>query len=123
VGGNQSFFDRVYAVVRLIPCGKVATYGQIAGYLGHPRGARTVGWALNALQSGTDVPWQRVINSKGRISLAGTGSGASLQRKLLEKEGVVFGPDGRVDLSIHAWGGPDWMEWASLVDGATDGAS
>ena len=64
-----TFFDKVYIVVRMIPRGRVASYGQIATYLGHPRAARTVGWALHGIPEGSDVPWQRVINAKGRITI------------------------------------------------------
>ena len=69
---EPSFFERVYRVVQQIPRGKVASYGQIAALLGHPQAARTVGWALNALTSErvAQVPWQRVINSAGRISIS-----------------------------------------------------
>ncbi len=78
---EPNFFERVYALVRQIPRGKVSSYGQIAALLGHPQAARTVGWALNALRDSEirDVPWQRVINSAGRISIsrADLGAGSS----------------------------------------------
>jgi len=109
---HPSFFDRVYAVVRQIPRGKVASYGQIAALLGHPGAARTVGWALNALR-GSDidnVPWQRVINSYGRISISRADLGAELQRALLEEEGVEFDSRGYVDLSRYGWAGMDDVE-------------
>ena len=61
----------VYRVVRRIPCGQVATYGQVAAMAGMPRAARQVGWALNALDAGDDVPWHRVINAKGEVSTRG----------------------------------------------------
>ena len=98
-----SFFELVYEVVRHIPPGKVATYGQVARLLGNPRAARTVGWALHSLPEGHDVPWHRVINAQGRISLPG--EGGELQRALLESEGVEFG-EGWVDLRRFGWGGP-----------------
>jgi len=114
---NPNFFDRVYAVVRMIPAGKVASYGQIAALLGHPRAARTVGWALNALRDNDidDVPWQRVINSQGRISISRADLGAELQRALLEEEGVEFDPRGYVDLKRFGWEGMDDVEqlWRS----------
>ena len=114
---NPDFFDRVYAVVRMIPRGKVASYGQIAALLGHPRAARTVGWALNALRDNDidDVPWQRVINSQGRISISRADLGAELQRALLEEEGVEFDPRGYVDLKRFGWEGMDDVEqlWRS----------
>ena len=114
---NPNFFDRVYAVVRMIPRGKVASYGQIAALLGHPRAARTVGWALNALRDNDidDVPWQRVINSQGRISISRADLGADLQQALLEEEGVEFDPRGYVDLKRFGWEGMDDVEqlWRS----------
>jgi len=112
-----NFFDRVYAVVRRIPRGKVASYGQIAALLGHPQAARTVGWALNALRDNDidDVPWQRVINSQGRISISRADLGAELQQALLEEEGVEFDPRGYVDLRRFGWEGMDDVEqlWRS----------
>lgn len=107
-----NFFDRVYAVVRKIPRGKVASYGQIAALLGHPQAARTVGWALNALRDSDieDVPWQRVINSQGRISISRVDLGADLQRALLEEEGVEFNSRGYVDLNRFGWEGIDDVE-------------
>jgi methylated-DNA-protein-cysteine methyltransferase-like protein len=106
---EPNFFERVYRVVRQIPRGKVASYGQIAALLGHPQAARTVGWALNALRGGEidDVPWQRVINSEGRISISRVDLGADLQRALLEQEGVVFNENGRVDMDRFGWRGLD----------------
>lgn len=105
-----SFFDQVYQVVRRIPSGKVATYGQIARLLGKPRAARTVGWALHSLPSGSDVPWQRVINARGTISLDARGPGGAIQRVLLEAEGLTFDEQGRVDLAAHGWSGLDLAE-------------
>lgn len=109
---EPSFFDRVYMVVRQIPRGKVASYGQIAALLGHPQAARTVGWALNALRGSEvdDVPWQRVINSRGRISISRADLGADLQRALLEEEGVEFDGRGYVDLKRFGWRGMDNVE-------------
>jgi methylated-DNA-protein-cysteine methyltransferase-like protein len=98
----ESFFKRVYQVVRQIPPGSVATYGQIARVLGEPHAARTVGWAMSA-SSDPDVPWHRVLNAQGRISAAERRAESGLQRALLEEEGVVFGEDGRVDLAEYQW--------------------
>lgn len=95
--------ESIYALVRMIPPGKVATYGQIASVLG--RGTpRMVGYAMAAVPHGSGVPWHRVINSAGRTSL--TGEGGEAQRALLEREGVVFGKEGRVDLGLFLWPGP-----------------
>ena len=102
---NEAFFRQVYDLVRQIPAGRVATYGQIALYLGNPQGARTVGWAMRAAPE--DVPWQRVINSQGRISERGRPPDDVVhQRALLESEGIVFSREGRVDLRVYQWEGP-----------------
>jgi methylated-DNA-protein-cysteine methyltransferase-like protein len=93
----------VYRVVRRIPAGRVATYGQVAALAGMPGAARQVGWALSALDEEDDVPWHRVINAQGEISLRGTRELVDLQRSLLESEGVEFGKRGRVDLTRYAW--------------------
>jgi methylated-DNA-protein-cysteine methyltransferase-like protein len=115
------FFHQVYRVVRLIPPGKVATYGQIAVLLGHPRAARTVGWALHALPEGSDVPWHRVINARGRISTSCWEHDADLQRRRLEAEGIAFGPDDRVDLKVYRWEGLTWPEMDELRRSEGDG--
>ena len=99
---SPSYRHRVYAVVRQIPPGKVATYGQVAGLVGGCT-ARMVGYALSSLPDGSDVPWQRVINSLGRISPHGHGLGSLLQRQLLLAEGVALDLTGRIDLSIFGW--------------------
>ena len=104
---DATHFERIYVLVRRIPAGKVAAYGQIARWLGWPRGARTVGWALRALKPGHDVPWQRVVNAQGRISL----TDGARQRALLEAEGVVFDENGRIDLEIYGWTGPSIPWW------------
>jgi methylated-DNA-protein-cysteine methyltransferase related protein len=110
----DSFFEMVYRVVRRIPAGQVATYGQIARILGAPRAARTVGWALHSLPEGHDVPWHRVVNSRGTVSLDARGPGGAVQRALLEEEGVVF-CEGRIDLKVYAWAGPDLAEQRALL--------
>lgn len=102
----SNFFERVYQTVRQIPCGQVATYGQIALIVaGTPQAARTVGWALNGLPEELidDVPWWRVINAHGRISNSRYRHGATEQRQRLEAEGVAFDADGRVDLKVYGW--------------------
>ncbi|HUP21134.1 MAG TPA: MGMT family protein [Gemmatimonadota bacterium] len=103
----RSFYDRVYDEVRRIPPGTVTTYGHVAALAGNPRAARTVGWALHALPDGTDVPWQRVVNARGGISISKIGLPAELQRALLEAEGVEFRVDGTVDLDRWGWPGPE----------------
>ncbi|MAG33395.1 MAG: methyltransferase [Deltaproteobacteria bacterium] len=93
----------VYRVVRRIPQGRVATYGQVAALSGSPGAARQVGWALAALSPDDHVPWHRVINARGEISTRGEREIEDLQRALLESEGVVFDRRGRVDLARFGW--------------------
>ncbi|MFL5638943.1 MAG: MGMT family protein [Gemmatimonadaceae bacterium] len=93
--------QRIHKVVARIPRGRVATYGQIARIAGLPRQARLVGYALHALPVGTRVPWQRVVNAQGAISVGGA-SGAR-QRMLLESEGIRFDARGRIDLDSFQW--------------------
>lgn len=96
-------YRRIYATVRRIPCGRVATYGQVAAVAGLGRRARQVGYALHALEEGSDVPWQRVINHKGEVSARSEPFFEPLQQAILEKEGVVFDERGRVDLRRFRW--------------------
>lgn len=103
---TKGFFEEVYRIVSMIPRGQVATYGQIAAYLGNPRGARTVGWALGSLPEGLDVPWHRVVNSEGRISGPSDGYRAGKQRAMLEDEGIAFDDSGRIDLARYRWAMP-----------------
>lgn len=98
---QESFSIRAARLIRAIPCGQVATYGQIAMLAGNPQGARLVVWVLNSCSEREKLPWHRVINSKGGISL--TGEGLRLQRKLLEAEGIKFRSDGTVDLKRFRW--------------------
>lgn len=99
---STSPYKRIYAVVRRIPRGRVATYGQIAKLAGLPGRARQVGYALHALTGVTAVPWQRVVNAGGGISLHPMNGGIS-QRLLLEREGVRFDARGRIPLERFAW--------------------
>lgn len=99
---TEGFHGRVYDVVRRVPEGHVTTYGDVAAALGSPRVARHVGWALAALKV-DDVPWHRVINSRGRISFRGDTARGALQRALLEAEGVDFTEAGRIDLARLRW--------------------
>jgi methylated-DNA-protein-cysteine methyltransferase related protein len=98
--------DDVYAMVKRIPKGRVATYGQIAALIGMPRHSRHVGNALSALPTTVKIPWQRVVNAQGRVSLRlkhwDSGSD-TLQRILLESEGVVFSESGKIDLEAFGW--------------------
>ena len=94
-------YAKIYGVVSRIPKGRVATYGQIARLAGLGGQARLVGYAMHALPTGTRVPWQRVVNAQGTISLPG--KSALRQRDLLEKEGVRFDVRGRIDLDRFLW--------------------
>jgi len=96
-------YDMIYAMVSRIPAGRVATYGQIARLVGRPRGARQVGYALAALDNNTRVPWHRVINAKGEISLRAGNEHHQYQRILLEDEGIEFDAHGRTDLARYQW--------------------
>lgn len=102
--GPRSAYDRIYFVIAAIPEGKVATYGQVAALAGLPGHARQVGYALHSSPEGLELPWQRVINSKGEVSLrSDPGLEEGYQRHLLEEEGVVFSLSGRVDLRRYQW--------------------
>ena len=97
-------YQAIYAIVRRIPLGRVATYGQVARLAGFPGCARQVGYALSALADKSGVPWQRVINAQGRVSLRfDCGPGDCLQRLKLQSEGVVFNASGRIPLEIFQW--------------------
>ena len=99
---NAALYKKIYDVVRRIPPGHVATYGQIAKIVGRCT-PRVVGYAMSALPSGTEVPWHRVINREGKISPRRSGDGDTRQRLLLEAEGVCFDRHGRVDFTIIRW--------------------
>jgi methylated-DNA-protein-cysteine methyltransferase-like protein len=109
------FYRLVDRVVRRIPRGKVATYGQIAAILGQPRGARAVGMALGALRDAEvdTVPWQRVIGSAGRCTHR-DGFAAGIQQEMLEAEGVAFDRRGYLDLARVRWKGPK-REWVTSL--------
>jgi methylated-DNA-protein-cysteine methyltransferase related protein len=94
---------RIWAIVRRIPHGKVATYGQVAALAGLPGHARQVGYALHDLPDGSDVPWHRVINARGEVSPRAAPGWEGYQRHLLEEEGIRFDPRGRMDLERHRW--------------------
>lgn len=100
---DPSRYGRFYRVVESIPEGRVATYGQVALLAGRPGRARLVGHALGCLEEESDVPWHRVINSRGEISRRGLGDSEHFQRILLESEGVVFTEGGRVNLARYQW--------------------
>lgn len=92
---NQ-FTEAVIAIIKAIPEGKVMTYGQVAKLADHPRGARQVAWILHSMSKKHQLPWHRVINAKGEISLKG-----SEQAELLELEGVKRSENGKIDLKTY----------------------
>ena len=103
---NMNFRQKVLAVVKKIPHGRVASYGQIALYAGKPRGAREVGWILHSteMQPQVQIPWWRVINNAGRISIKGSYSNTpDLQRKLLTAEGVEVAKNFDIDIEKYRW--------------------
>ena len=96
-------FEEVYTVVKNIPCGKVATYGQIAALIGRPRAARQVGRALHVNPEPYVIPCHRVVNRLGRLAPAFAFGGCEVQKKLLESEGVEVSKDLTVDLKKYLW--------------------
>lgn len=118
---ERNFYEQVYAVVRRIPRGQVTSYGRIAAMLGAPNAARAVGYALRALKDKKPdpnfepVPWQRVINSQGRISIVNREYGAQRQAELLREEGVEVSPELYVDLEKYLWAGLHFLEVDDIV--------
>ncbi len=100
---NDNFFERVYAIARQIPYGKVTSYGAIAKALGTARSARMVGWAMNASHNLEDVPAHRVVNRKGLLTGKLHFDGTNLMQQLLENEGIVVVDNQIVDFEKHFW--------------------
>ena len=100
---NDNFFERVYAVARQIPYGKVTSYGAIAKALGTARSARMVGWAMNACHNMDDVPAHRVVNRKGLLTGKHYFDGTNLMQQLLESEGIIVVDNQIVDLEKVYW--------------------
>ena len=104
---RPSKYERIYAAVRKIPRGRVATYGDVARLAGLPRQPRLVGYALHAAPEGARLPWHRVVNAQGRLSRGrGVVGGELPQRFRLEREGVVFDSTGRLSLDAYRWTRP-----------------
>ncbi|HDQ00107.1 MAG TPA: cysteine methyltransferase [bacterium] len=99
---RASIYQQIYRIVKMIPPGRVATYGQISMMLDHCT-PRMVGYAMAALPATSDVPWHRVINHQGKISRRTGGEGEQLQRMLLKEEGVRFSSSGSIDLEKLRW--------------------
>ena len=104
---NSPLYETIYAMVRQIPAGQVATYGQIAELIGLYGRARVIGYALFRVALESEIPWQRVINAKGMVSKSPLRQGSDeLQRILLEQEGIVFDAQERIDLKQYQWNPP-----------------
>ena len=103
---DAKYRERVYALVRQIPVGKIMTYGELAIILGEGYTARTVGYLMHGADD--DVPWQRVINSQGKCSTGRLTIPLNLQQELLEAEGVVFNDKGKCDLTRFQWFPDGW---------------
>lgn len=103
----MSAFEKIYAQVKRIPKGRVATYGQIALYAGNPRWARVVGYALHANPDPDGIPCFRVVNREGRVSRAFAFGGENMQIMLLRADGVEVSDDGYVELDKYLWDGVD----------------
>ncbi len=97
------FFEEVYDIVRKIPKGKVATYGQIARMLGQPKRAKIVGWALHKNPYFGEVPCHRVVNRNGEISSGFAFGGITVQKEMLEAEGIIFDEGSKIDLNKYLW--------------------
>jgi methylated-DNA-protein-cysteine methyltransferase-like protein len=100
---DQSFFERVYEVARRVPFGRVTTYGAIARYLGTPRSARMVGWAMNASHLDDSIPAHRVVNRKGILTGKHHFEGSNLMEQLLESEGVEVLENAVLDFKNKFW--------------------
>ena len=108
---RSSKYQKIYTVVKKIPIGTVLTYGQVAELAGLDGKARLVGYALFRVEIETDIPWQRVVNSKGEVSYSIARCGGDyLQKTLLEQEGIEFNQGNRIDLKKYRWQPPfDWF--------------
>ncbi len=102
VGKEGQLFHNILDIVKRIPKCKVATYGQIA-FIAGTQNPRLVGFALATLKEGTDIPWFRVINSKGKISFPEQSNGFKIQYSLLQNEGIIFDAKNRINLKQYGW--------------------
>lgn len=100
---SEVFSEKVLKLIKKIPAGKVATYGQIAALAGKPQGSRGVAWLLHSCSESHDLPWQRVLNSKGKISFPPGTKSYRQQKKLLVSEGVQFGDGDVIDMAVFQW--------------------
>ncbi|HEY5001280.1 MAG TPA: MGMT family protein [Candidatus Cryosericum sp.] len=100
---TATFFESVWSLAAKVPRGRVTTYGAIARALGSPGAARTVGWAMRATPAGLGVACHRVVNARGELSPEDVFGGPDIQRSVLEREGVTFDAQGRVDMKRCLW--------------------
>ena len=98
---SNFFFQKVYGIVKRIPRGKVVTYGQIAAFLGNPRSARMVGWAMHGAPY--NIPWHRVVMKSGKLPFEGINLDDTNQREMLSKEGIMFRADGTIIMEEYTW--------------------
>lgn len=112
---GSDFYQKVYAVVREIPPGRVSSYGAIASFLGSPGAARTVGYAMNASHSEPDVPAHRVVNRKGLLTGKHHFGGLTLMEDLLRSEGVEVIDDQVQSFEKHFWDPADWLQREDFV--------
>ncbi|MCX6826772.1 MAG: MGMT family protein [candidate division Zixibacteria bacterium] len=98
----DNFHQRAITIIKKIPRGKVATYGQIATMAGNPIGARQVVRILHSSSEKENLPWHRIVNGKATISLP-KGSGYELQKAILQKEGIIFDKDDAIDFELYLW--------------------
>ena len=121
--GQSNFYKQVYLVAQAIPKGKVTSYGRIAKMLGRPHAARAVGYALSSLKdaksndpfTSANVPWQRIVNSQGRISIRHREVTANKQAMLLREEGVDVDENGRINLDSYLWTGLHLVELDDIL--------
>ncbi len=106
----MGFFDEVYKIVKMIPCGKVANYGQIARLAGNAKMARQVGWALHVNPEPGVIPCHRVVMKDGSLTKSFAFGGVDVQKQLLQNEGIVVTNDNKVDMTKYKWDTEDGYE-------------
>lgn len=102
---SLTIHKRFFRIINQIPVGTVATYGQVAALAGYPGNARQVGYALREMSGSHAIPWYRVINAQGKISFPEHSEHYSIQKTILESEGIVFSKSGKIDLKKFQWEG------------------
>lgn len=112
MSSGQSFKDKVIEIVKQIPYGRVTTYGTVAALAGFPRGARSVGWILHSCSEKENLPWQRIINREGYLSIKGSEYSKDLQKALLLDEGIEVSPNFIVNLDKYGWWGESYVDYS-----------